>query len=123
MEKIDEQLNTISLVEIPIGMHQFVMRRINYKKLQPIFFVTFTLLALNFIVIVWHINAKLIDAEFLNMVKDFSEVFDFNFYFISTIFVSFFEIISPLLVVSAALSMIGAMYTGKKINFYHFSQA
>ena len=81
MEKIDEQLNTISLVEIPIGMHQFVMRRINYKKLQPIFFVTFTLLALNFIVIVWHINAKLIDAEFLNMVKDFSEVFDFNFYF------------------------------------------
>ncbi len=122
MEKIDEQLNNISQVEVPIGMHQFVMRKINYKKLQPVLFVAFALLALNFIVIVWHINARLIDVEFSDMVQDIFQIFSFNFSFINTVFVSFFEIISPLLVVSAMLSMIGTIYTGKKISFYHFSQ-
>ena len=122
MEKIDEQLNNISQVEVPTGMHQFVMRKINYKKLQPILFATFTLLALNFLVIAWHINAKLIDAEFTDIMKDFFEVFSFNFSFIKAILESFFEIISPLLLVSAALSMIGVIYTGKKMNFYHFSK-
>ncbi len=122
MEKIDEQLNNISQVEVPTGMHQFVMRKINYKKLQPILFATFTLLALNFLVIAWHINAKLIDAEFTDIMKDFFEVFSFNFSFIKAILESFFEIISPLLLVSAMLSIIGAIYTGKKMNFYHFSK-
>ena len=122
MDKIDEQLNNLSQVEVPIGMHQFVMRRINYKKLRPVFFITFTLLILNFITIVWHINTKLIDAEFTDMMKDFFEVFSFNFSFIKTMLESFFEIISPLLLVSAALSMIGVIYTGKKMNFYHFSK-
>ena len=122
MEKIDEQLNNISFVEVPIGMHQFVMQKVNYKKLQPVLFVAFVLLVLNFIVIVWHINAKLIDAEFADMAKDFFEVFSFNFSFINTVLVSFFEIISPLLVVSAMLSLAGVIYTGKKINFYHFIQ-
>jgi len=122
MEKIDEQLNSISFVEVPTGMHQFVMQKVNYKKFQPVLFVTFILLALNFIVIVWHINAKLIDAEFTDMMQDFLEIFSFNFSFINTVFVSFFEIISPLLVVSAILSLVGAIYTGKKINFYHFVQ-
>ena len=121
MDKIDEQLNSILQVEVPMGMHQSVMRRINYKKLQPIFFATFTLLALNLVVILWHINSKLIDAEFTDMMKDFFEVFSFNFSFIKTFLESFFEIISPLLVVSAVLSMIGVIYTGKKINFYYFS--
>ena len=122
MDKIDEQLNNLSQVEVPIGMHQFVMRRINYKKLRPVFFITFTLLILNFITIVWHINTKLIDAEFTDMMKDFFEVFSFNFSFIKTMLESFFEIISPLLLVSAMLSIIGAIYTGKKMNFYHFSK-
>jgi len=122
MEKIDEQLDNLPLVEIPTGMHQFVMRKINYKKLQPILFATFTLLALNFLVIAWHINAKLIDAEFTDIMKDFFEVFSFNFSFIKAILESFFEIISPLLLVSAMLSIIGAIYTGKKMNFYHFSK-
>ena len=118
MEKIDEQLNKISLVEVPAGMHQFVMRRVNYKKLQPVLFVTFALLALNFIIVVWHINAKLIDVEFTDMIQDFFEVFNFNFSFFSTMWVSFFEIISPALVLSAVLSLIGVIYTGKKINSY-----
>ncbi len=118
MENIDEQLNNISLVEVPIGMHQFVMQRINYKKLQPVLVIVFFLLAFNFIVVAWHINAKLIDAEFTDMVQDFFEVFNFDFSFFSTIWGSFFEIISPMLVLSAFLSLAGVIYTGKKINSY-----
>jgi hypothetical protein len=56
------------------------------------------------------------------MTRDFLEVFNFNFSFINTILLNFFEIVSPLLVVSAILSLGGAIYTGKKISFYHFSQ-
>jgi hypothetical protein len=121
MEKIDEQLNNITSVEIPLGMHQFVMRRINYKKLLPVLLVAFILLAFNFIVIVWHINAKLIDVEFTDMIQDFFEVFNFNFSFFSTIWTSFFEIISPALVLSAIMSLVGVIYTGKKINSYRLA--
>jgi hypothetical protein len=122
MTNVDEQLNNISLIEVPTGVHQFVMRKVNYKKLQPVLFITLTFLILNFVVIVWHINAKLIDAEFTDMVQDFFQVFSFNFSFINTVVGSFFEIISPLLVVSAVLSLAGAVYTGKKISFSHFSK-
>jgi len=118
MEKIDEKLKTLSVVEIPLGMHQSVMRKINYQKIKPVLLVTLTLLVLNFLVIAWHINAKLVDAEFTDMVQDFFEVFSFNFSFINTILLSFFEIISPMLVLSAILSLAGAIYTGKKINSY-----
>ena len=122
MENIDEQLNNLSLVEAPLGMHQFVMRRINYKKLQPMLIVVFTLLTLNFIIVALHINAKLIDAEFTDIMQDFFEVFSLNFSFINTVLGSFFEIISPLLIVSAVLSLAGAIYTGKKVSFYHFAK-
>jgi len=121
MDPIDEKLNRISSLEVPAGMHQFVMRKVNYKKLQPVLFTVFSLLILNFIVVVWHINAKLIDAEFTDMVQDFFEVFSFNFSFINTVLGSFFEIISPLLVVSAVLSLCGIIYTGKKMSLQYFS--
>src|SRR5664279_3763834 len=97
MDKIDEQLNNLKAVEIPNGIHQSVMRKINYQKIKPVLFVAFALLVLNFLVIGWHINAKLINAEFVNMAQDFLEVFNFNFAFINTIVTSFFEIISPML--------------------------
>ena|ERR1035437_1431624 len=118
MEKIDEHLNNLNMVEIPIHLHQSVMRKVNYQKIKPVLFVAFALLLFNFLVIAWHINAKLIDAEFLDMTQDFFEVFHFNVSFISTMWVSFFEIISPMLALSAILSLIGAIYTGKQISFY-----
>lgn len=109
------------MTEIPIGVHQSVMRKINYQKIKPMLFTVFVLLVINFLVIVWHINAKLVDAEFTDMMQDFLEVFSFNFSFVGIMLGSFFEIISPLLVLSALLSLVGAVYTGKKINFYRFS--
>ncbi len=122
MEKIDEQLNNLSAMEVPQGFHHSVMRKINYKRLKPALFIAFVLLAFNFLAIAWHINAKLIDAEFFDMTQDFFEVFNFNFSFISTILGNFFEIISPALVLSAVLSLAGAIYTGKKIAAYQFSK-
>lgn len=122
MEKIDEQLNNLSLVKVPAGMHQFVMQKINHQKTRPIFLVAFIILVFNFLVIAWHINAKLINAEFIDMAQDFFEVFSFNFSFINTVLGSFFEIISPTLFLSATLSLAGAIYIGKKITVYQFSR-
>jgi hypothetical protein len=121
MEKIDEQLNNLSIVEIPIGVHQSVMRKVHYHKLRPALFVGFVLLTLNFLIIAWHINAKLIDAEFLDMAQDLFEVFKFDFSFVGAVWGSFFEIISPTLALSAVLSLVGAIYIGKKIASYQFN--
>ncbi len=123
MEKIDEQLNNISSVNIPIGMHQSVMRKVIYQSIKPVLFVAFILLAFNFLIIAWRIDTKLVHAEFADMAQDFFEVFSFNFSFINTIFGSFFEIISPMLVLSAVLSLAGAIYVGKKISLYQFVKA
>ena len=122
MEKIDEQLNNMPLIEVPVGMHHFVMQKINNKKIQPFILVTFLLLVLNFIIILWHINTKLIDAEFTDMMRDFLDIFSFNFSFIQIFLLNFFEIISPLLIISLTLSFVGIIYTGRKINFYQFSK-
>ena len=122
MEKIDEQLNSLSLIEIPVGMHQSVMRRVNYQKIKPVLFIVFTLLAFSFLATTWYINVKLVDAEFVDMAQDFFNVFNFNFAFIDTIWGSFFEIISPTLFLSAILSLAGAIYIGKKITVYQFSR-
>ncbi len=123
MEKIDEQLNNLSTMEIPVGIHQSVMRRINYIRFRSMFFVVFGLLALSFLVIVWYINTSLVDAEFTDMIRDFFEVFSFNFSFVNITLTSFFEIISPTLILSAFLSLVGTIYIGKKISLYKLIRA
>ena len=120
MEKIDEQINNLSSVEIPSGIHQLVMHKVNYQKVKPTLFVSFALLVLSFIFLELYINDKLIDAEFIDMMQDFFNIFSFNFSFINTIFGSFFEIISPMLFLSALISLLGATYVGKKITMYQF---
>lgn len=62
----------------------------------------------------WHINGKLIDAEFKDMIMDFWESLDFNFSIKASIG-SFFEIISPELIISLILSLIGLVYVIKKM--------
>lgn len=121
MEKIDEQLNNLALIDVPVGLHHSVMSKINYQKIKLVLLFTFAFLTLNFIVVAWRINTKLIEAEFLDMTQDFLEVFSFNISFINTMFQNFFEIISPALFLSTVLSLVGAMYTIKKITFYQFN--
>lgn len=120
MDKIDEQLNNLPSIPIPIGLHHHVMHKIFYQKIKPVLFVAFALLFFNFLLIFWHINMKLVDADFIDMTRDFLDVFNFNLSFINTMVGSFFEIISPVLFLSAVLSFAGAVYLGKKINSYQF---
>ena len=123
MENIDEQLNNLSFVEVPADLHQSVMRKVNYKKIKPVLFLAFALFLFNFLLLVWHINVKMINTDFITMTRDFLDVFDFGFSFINTVVGSFFEIVSPLLVLSAILSLSGALYIGKRINTYRLGFA
>ncbi|SRR5258708_1352425 len=116
MEDIDKQLHNLSSYDLPVGVHKAVMLRAYYKKLQPIFAVVFALLALSFLSVIWYIYEELIDAQFTDMVKDFFEVFSFNFSFVNIVFTSFFDIVSPALVLSAVLSLAGTIYTGRKMR-------
>ncbi len=123
MEEIEKQLNNLSTMEIPVGMHQSVMRKIQYQKIKPVLFVSFVLLTLNFLLLVWRIDAKLVRFEFVDMSQDFFEVFSFNFSFIGRMFGIFFEIISPVVVLFALLNLAGAIYIAKKIRLYNYNFA
>ncbi len=116
MEKIDEQLNKLMLVEIPIGMHQSIMHKVNYKRVRPALFTIFSILAFNLIIITWHINSKLVDAEFGSMMQDFFASFRLSFYFISTVAGSFFEIISLSTFMLLVINLLGVIYIGNKIR-------
>ena len=120
MEKIDEQLNNLALVNVPFQMHQSTMHKVNYWRLRPIFFGSFILLIFNLVLTIWRINNKLIDAEFFDMMHDFLDSFVWSFSFISTIIESFFEIISPVIFVSLILNLIGVIYIGKKIKTFMY---
>ena len=120
MEKIDKQLNNLNTTEMSPRLHSSIMRIVNHKKMQPMFLILFFLLVFNFIIIFWHINTKLVDAEFGVMMNDLFTDFDLSFYFIGTIISSFFEIISPALVLSLFISFFGSIYVYKK-NIYLFN--
>jgi hypothetical protein len=117
MEKIEEKLNNLYISEMPMHLHSSIMKKVNYKKAKPFVLVVLCLLVLNFIVIAWHINTKLIDAEFGVMMNDLFADFDLSFSFANTVLTSFFEIISPALVVSLALSFFGTIYIIRKNSF------
>lgn len=114
-KKIEEQLNNLPFLEVPSEVHQSTMRKIDYSRFKPILFTAFILLVINFIIIAWHIDSKLVEAEFSDMVQDFFQGFEMNFSFIDTILRNFFEIISPAVFFSGFLSLMGVAYLGNKI--------
>ena len=116
MENIDEQLNKLSVMEVPLGIHQSIMHKINYNRIKPVLFTAFFLFTINFLLIAWHINSKLIDAEFSDMMHDFFDSFVLSFSFINTIVGSFFEIITPTTVFYLLINLVGIVYLGNKIR-------
>lgn len=120
MEKIDEQLNNLRMSEVPIGIHQFVMHKVNYRRIRPALFSAFILLTVNFVIMALHIDTKLVEAEFSAMMTDLFGTFDMSFYFMNTIIGSFFEIIPPVIVFSFLLNLIGTIYIGNKIRKSEF---
>ncbi len=115
MEKIDEQLKKLGMVDTPKSFHHGVMEKVYNWRFRTMFFIVFALLAINFFVIAFHINMKLIDAEFLDMLQDFMGSFDMSASFFNTVFGSLFEIVSPFVLFSAFLSLMGVVYVGRKI--------
>jgi hypothetical protein len=97
-------------------MHQSIMHKINYKRIKPILFSVLGLLVLNFLITAWHINNKLVNAEFGTMMNDFFATFDLSFYFVGTIIGSFFEIVSPTIFITLLINLVGVIYVGKKIK-------
>jgi hypothetical protein len=122
MEIIDEQLKNLPQNDLPVEVHQSIMRTANYRRVRPMLFIGFFLLAINFLIIAWHINAKLVDAEFSDMIADFFEGFDLSFLFVKTILVATFEIVPIELFLSGLASLLGAMYIGIKIKSLEFPQ-
>ena len=122
MEKIDEQLKNMAELGIPIEVHQSVMRAVKYRSLRPIFLIGFFLLVFAFVLSAWHINVKLLDAEFGDMMRDFFGSFELSFDFIGAVFGSFFEIVSPALFLSGVFSLFGLLYLGRKIKTYEFGK-
>ncbi len=122
MEKIEEQLNNLSSMEIPTGMHQSIMQKVNYRRIRPILFTAFFLFLFNFILIAWRINVKLVNAEFSTMMNDFFDGFVWSSSFVNTILGSFFEIISPTIFVSLLINLVGAIYLGNKIRISEYGK-
>ena len=120
MDIIDEQLKNLSDAEFPSGIHQSVMRAVNYERTKPVLFVVLSLLVLNFAIIAWHINTKLIDAEFTEMLGDLMTEFSFSFSFMSMILGDLFAIISPEIFLSNILSLVGIIYVVKRIKIFGF---
>jgi len=122
MEKIDEQLKNISFVDVPVSVHQSIMKKVTSCRMQPFFIAVFCFLSVVFFMIAWHINTKLIEAEFSDMLADLLSDFNMSFYLFSTIVKSFFEIISPVYVLSLIFSFAGAVYLAKKIIHTQFQR-
>lgn len=123
MENIEEKLKTIEKVEMPFGIHQSVMRKVNYYNLRPILLFSLTLLTINFIFLVWHINTKIIDAELVDMMQDLFASFSMDINFFNVIFKSFFEVVPLELFTCAIVSFVGVTYLAKKITTYEFSKS
>ncbi len=115
MEKIDQQLNNLKNVEFPIHSHRLIMRKINYEKTKPFFFIVLSLLVVNFVLVTWHINSKLVEAEFSDIFYDFINNFALSYAFINPFVQNFFEVISPVVCVSFLLNLLGIIYVCKKI--------
>ena len=123
MENIEKQLNTIKKVEMPFGVHQSIMKRVNYRRFRPISLVSFILLFINFVLLAWHINTRIIDAELVDMMQDLFASFSMDMNFFNTIFSSFFEVVPFELFISAVISFVGIAYLVKKITTHEFSKS
>lgn len=112
MDYLDKKLKDLDDAEMPAGLHQSIMRNVNYKKVLPLILIPFMILALNFIIVTWHIDLKLVDAEWKDMVLDLWEGFDFTMDFFTTIVESFLEIIPLPVFILFVFSFLGTIYTG-----------
>jgi hypothetical protein len=114
MDDLDEKLKSLTEVNLPVGVHHTVMRAVHFKKMQPFLWFLLSLLVLNFVLLAFHLNNKLVDAEWLDMATDLFAGFDLSLSFFEMITSSFFEVVSPMLALSLASSFVGFVFITKK---------
>jgi hypothetical protein len=116
--KIMEQTNTIQHSyekEVPPGLHASIMKRVNHLKLRPLFFLVLALFVINLLMLTSHINGKLVEAEFMDMLRDLTEDSYFDSLALGILLERFFEIISFELVASVLLNAVGVFYISGKL--------
>lgn len=122
MEPIEQQLQTLKEVTQPEGMHQFIIRKVNYLKLRPLLLVALFVCSVNVLVIFSHISNKLVEVEFVDMVHDFTRDSYASLLVLSILLEKFFEVISVEVIASLFVNMAGAIYMSNKLVSYRLGR-
>lgn len=118
MEPIEQQLHTLSETDLPQGLHQSVLQKVNYLKLRPLLLVALFVCSINVLILSSHINSKLVEAEFLDMIRDFTRDSYASFLVLSILLERFFEVVTVEVVASLFVNMAGAIYMSNKLISY-----
>jgi hypothetical protein len=122
MEPIEQQLHTLKEVSLPEGMHQSILRRVNYLKLRPLLFIALFVCSINVLVLSSHISNKLVEVEFTDMIHDFTRDSYANLLVISILLEKFFEVISVEMIASLFVNIAGAIYMSNKLVSYRLGR-
>lgn len=122
MEPIEQQLHTLKEEHQPDGMHQSILRRINYLKIRPLLFVALFVCSVNILILTSHINNKLVEAEFLDIIHDLTRDSYTGFLVLSILLEKFFEVISIEILASLFVNMAGAIYMSNKLLSYQLGK-
>ena len=121
MKQINQLHNTQN-VDVPHGLHSNIMKRVNHLKLRPLFFIILVLFISNLLVLASHINGKLVEAEFVDMLQDMTKDSYFDSLALGILIGRFFEIISFELIASVILNTVGAFYISSKLLPHTFNR-
>jgi hypothetical protein len=110
MEKIEQQLYTLRDQEVPVGLHYAIMKQASYIRLRPLFFVVIAIFLCNLVILSSHINNQLIEAEFVDMIRDFTTDSYDSLLVLWILLEKFFEIISLEVLLSLLLNVAGTIY-------------
>lgn len=103
MNNLSQKIMAMPETEVPVSLHNKILRKAFFLKLEkPIIFVL-SLLSLNLIVSGWHIWTKIVEADFITVIKLLFGNFELSYRF----FLDFAQIIAA--VISLRLILIFAL--------------
>lgn len=105
---------------MPMGLHQAILERVNYLKLRPLLVIVLAVFLVNILILGLHINSKLIEVEFFDMVRDFTMDSYAGFLVANIVFEKFFQIIPVEIILSVLLNLAGITYIANRLLSYRF---
>jgi hypothetical protein len=118
MEPIEQQLHTLTDTEVPQEIHRSVIQKINYLKIRPLLMIALFVFTANVVVLSSHIGNKLVEAEFLDMVRDLTTDSYTSLLVLSILLERFFEVITVEVIASLFVNIAGAIYMSNKLVSY-----